>query len=149
MRYHILRRAFALGMLAQLHACHLAPNTFLIVYSGHRVRNCAHHRQQATSSVCSRSSTTAAAAEPPRRGWRTDYVSGLGALLSNNQLPQAVELLESCLDSQHRVHGVATGELLEGVHPISFFWEGPSQYDLYHFHHATRRFWTLQKQASA
>lgn len=102
-------------MLAQLQACHLAPNTYLIGSHNLRVRNCGqHHKHQATSSICSRSSTTAAAAGPPHRGWHADYVNGLGALLSSNQLPQAVEFVESCLDSKGRVYGVAAGELLEG-----------------------------------
>jgi hypothetical protein len=97
--------------------CHLAPNTHLIgVPTPLRPRNCAQHRrQQATSGICSRSSRTAAAAAgPPQRGWHADYANGLGALLRRKQLPQAVELVESCLDGKRRIHGVATGELLEG-----------------------------------
>lgn len=114
-------------MIAQLNACHLARNTYLIGLPSRGVRNCGQkHTQQATSGICSRSSSTTAAAGPPRRAGHAEYINGLGALLRNNQLPQAVALLESCLESHTRVHGVATGELLDGKCAAERF-QGPEQ----------------------
>lgn len=108
-------------MIAQLNACHLAPNSYLIGSVSVRTRNCGQYHKHTVLSGYSRpNSTTAAAARPSRRGGQGDSWNGLGALLSNNQLPQAVELLESCLDSSRRVHGVKTGELLEGEQQISY-----------------------------
>lgn len=100
-------------MLAQLHACHLASNSYLVGSVSARALNW-QHRHQATRHT---STTPAAAARPVgRRGGsgHGDQFNGLGALLSSNQLPQAVELVQACLDSSQRVHGVKTAELLEG-----------------------------------
>jgi hypothetical protein len=102
-------------MISLLNACHLAPNSYLIGGVTARVRNCGQHQIKYQASGYSRpNSTTAAAARPTRPGGQWDPTNGLGALLNSNQLPQAVELLETCLDSSQRVHGVKAGELLEG-----------------------------------
>jgi hypothetical protein len=117
------------GMLAQLHACHLAQNTHLIGKPIPKARNCVqHNRHQAVSSLGSRSSTTAAAAAQPTRsrGCKGDHVSGLGALLKSNQLPQAVEFLDTWLGSNQHVHGAATGELLEGERLLAKLQHGPA-----------------------
>lgn len=103
-------------LLAQLHACHLAVNRpTSTITAQHLIRGSRQHHQSLTTTGSRSSSTTTSAAAQPRRWFHAQYTSALGKLLDRNQLSQAVSLVETWLNNQQRVHGVATGELLEGT----------------------------------
>jgi hypothetical protein len=123
-------------MLARLHACHCAPNTPLrdgLVKASraqvqqHRPRRAATPATNASgrgggggggggaSAAAAAAAPTAAAAQPQQRWRHADYTRGVGDALRAGQLCEAVALVERWLDAQQRVHGVATGEVLEGA----------------------------------
>lgn len=80
----------------------------------YRYANSKHTRSLPPVPSASRSSTSSSTTAAPSRRTHVANYSPLGALLSRNQIPEAVRFLEDSLERKNRVHALAVGDLLEG-----------------------------------